>query len=82
MATLSSEFYTVIPHNFGMKNMSNFIIKTRESLKEKMDLVSNLGDIHIAHNLIKGKAKSKAAKPVNPIDEKYDTLNCKIEALK
>jgi poly [ADP-ribose] polymerase 2/3/4 len=33
LAHLSSKFYTYIPHNFSMKHMSNFTIKTREILK-------------------------------------------------
>jgi len=33
LADLSSKFYTYIPHNFSMKHMSNFTIKTHEILK-------------------------------------------------
>jgi poly [ADP-ribose] polymerase len=36
---LSNMFYTHIPHNFGMKHMSNFIINSHEKLKEKLDLI-------------------------------------------
>lgn len=39
LADLSSQFYTNIPHNFGMKNMSLFIINSIEKLKEKLDLI-------------------------------------------
>ncbi len=42
---LSSEFYTNIPHNFGMKHMSHFTINNKEKLKEKLDLITNLVDI-------------------------------------
>lgn len=45
---LSDQFYTVIPHNFGFKPMSNFVIASEESLKEKLDLISNLLDINVA----------------------------------
>lgn len=45
MADLSSQFYTNIPHNFGMKHMSHFTINTKEKLKEKLDLITNLVDI-------------------------------------
>ena len=27
---LTSQFYTVIPHNFGRQNMMNFVVKTQE----------------------------------------------------
>ncbi len=33
LADLSSKFYTFIPHNFSMKHMSNFTIKTLEMVK-------------------------------------------------
>ena len=33
LAHLSSKFYTYIPHNFSMKHMTNFTIKTMEMLK-------------------------------------------------
>ena len=45
LSELSSEFYTNIPHNFGMKHMSLFTINTKEKLKEKLDLITNLVDI-------------------------------------
>ena len=45
---LSGRFYTCIPHDFGRQKMSNFVIKTNDTLKEKLDLVQNLADIKIA----------------------------------
>ena len=42
---LSGQFYTNIPHNFGMKKMRLFVIDTNEKLKEKLDLIQNLIDI-------------------------------------
>jgi poly [ADP-ribose] polymerase len=36
---LTNMFYTYIPHNFGFKNMANFVINTIEKLKEKLDLI-------------------------------------------
>jgi poly [ADP-ribose] polymerase 2/3/4 len=33
LSDLSAKFYTYIPHNFGMKHMSNFVIKSKEDLK-------------------------------------------------
>ena len=39
LTDLSSQFYTNIPHNFGFQKMSNFIIRDKETLKEKMDLI-------------------------------------------
>ena len=45
LSSLSSQFYTNIPHNFGMMKMSNFVINNKEKLKEKLDLITNLVDI-------------------------------------
>ena len=75
LADLSSKFYTYIPHNFSMKHMSQFTIKTHEVLKEKLDLIQNLIDIKIAHTIVAEKKKNAGPK-VNPIDENYAKLNC------
>lgn len=48
---LSSQFYTFIPHNFGMAKMSQFIINTPEKVKEKLELIQNLVDIQVAHDI-------------------------------
>ena len=45
LADYSSQFYTNIPHNFGMQKMQTFIIRTMEQVKEKYDLITNLLDI-------------------------------------
>jgi poly [ADP-ribose] polymerase len=76
LAELSSKFYTYIPHNFSMKHMSNFTIKTLEMLKEKIDLIQNLLDIKIAHKIVKAKKEGKKKEETNPLDDKYDALNC------
>lgn len=39
LADLSNEFYRIIPHDFGFKKMSNFIIKTKDDVATKMKLV-------------------------------------------
>jgi poly [ADP-ribose] polymerase len=69
---LSSGFYTQIPHSFGMIRMSNFIIDTKEKLKQKMDLIQNLSDIKIAHKIIKDEQKDRANKSeINSFDSNY-----------
>ena len=81
LADLSSKFYTYIPHNFSMKHMSQFTIKTHEILKQKLDLIQNLIDIKIAHTIVAGKEKKAAGPKINPIDENYSKLNCQIKTL-
>jgi poly [ADP-ribose] polymerase len=81
LADLSSMFYTYIPHNFSMKHMSNFTIKTHEILKEKLDLIQNLIDIKIAHTIVNVETKAAKGPKVNQIDENYSKLNCEVITL-
>lgn len=84
----SSEFYSTIPHNFGRQHMSNFIIKDMDTLKTKMDLVSNLIDVKAGHEIQEKYTEGsdseeilKVKKQPNPLDATYKNLNCKIKAL-
>lgn len=81
----------IIPHDFGRSTPPG--ITTLEKLKTKQDLINVLNDIEIAQNLAEeGKKKAKAAReaeeaidvnalPRNPLDDKYDTLNCDLGVL-
>jgi len=75
---LSSEFFTVIPHDFGFKQMSEFTINGREKLKEKLELVEALSQIEVAQKLLTEELNSKE----NPITKKYEMLNCGLTPLK
>jgi poly [ADP-ribose] polymerase len=37
--TLSNQFYTLIPHDFGFKHMSTFILDNDEKVKEKLKML-------------------------------------------
>ena len=50
-ADYSAKFYMYIPHNFGFKKMSNFIINTKDDLSKKTSLVSDLIDIKTAYKV-------------------------------
>ncbi|PIA61335.1 hypothetical protein AQUCO_00300704v1 [Aquilegia coerulea] len=50
---LSGEFYTVIPHVIGFKNMREFVIDTPSKLKSKLQMVEALGEIELASKLLK-----------------------------
>ena len=67
LTDLSSQFYSNIPHNFGFQKMSNFIIKDSETLKAKMDLIQNLIDIQVAHNIVEKNIKEDG----NILDKNY-----------
>lgn len=77
---LSGQFYTQIPHNFGMKNMRLFTIRTLDDLKEKVDLIQNLSDIKIAHQMLK-KQQNIAKQNENIFDENYRKLNCELHTI-
>lgn len=63
LESLSSQFYSFIPHDFNFMHMSNFIINSKEKLKEKLELVQSLSDIQIAAEII------------NEVDEEEDDTN-------
>ena len=79
LSQLSSEFYRYIPHDFKFQNMSQFIINTKEKLKEKQDLVDSLSDIRITAEIT--DAVDKNGEDSHELDLKYKKLNCKIEPL-
>ena len=63
LSSLSGDFYTIIPHDFGFKKLRNFIISDKDTLKEKLELVESLRDIRVT------------AEIVNQVDEDTDDAN-------
>ena len=74
--TLSSKFYSLIPHDFGFQHMSQFIINTTEKLKEKIQMLESLTDMKIATNILENSDTS-----LNPADEHYLKLKCGISPI-
>lgn len=84
LTQLSGEFYTMIPHNFGMQKMSNFVIDTLDKMRDKFYLVQNLIAIQDAHQMMKKdeKPKSKVQTTLpNPIDKNFAQLNIDMQTL-
>lgn len=79
LGRLSSEFYRCIPHDFGFKHMSNFIINSKDKLKEKLELVQALGDIQIAAEII--NKCDEEDDDTNELDARYKKMKCSIEVL-
>ena len=82
LATLSSRFYTLIPHAFGRRVPP--IIHTQEMLQKKMDMLNVLSDIEMALGMEKKtetKKSSSSALPPNPLDQKYKTLKADLEPI-
>ncbi|XP_064640278.1 poly [ADP-ribose] polymerase 2-like [Lineus longissimus] len=69
------EFYTRIPHDFGMKRPP--VIRTKVDLKAKIALLEALGDIEIAMKLLKKDLGSDE----NPVDAHYKSLECEMKPL-
>jgi len=71
LTDLSSRFYTLVPHNFGMKRPP--IIDNEELLKEKLQMVEALSEIEIATTIMKGTR--------NKVEEEYKKLKTEIKPL-
>ncbi|XP_072271306.1 poly [ADP-ribose] polymerase 2 isoform X1 [Pyxicephalus adspersus] len=70
-----NEFYTRIPHDFGLKTPP--LIRTIEELALKVRLLEALGDIQIAVKL----ASMDLGSHEHPLDRQYRQLHCSLEPL-
>lgn len=68
LEALSSRFYTVIPHACGMRAPP--VIVNETLLNNKFDLVTMLGDIHIAQTL----QTTGGSTSLHPVDRQYAQL--------
>jgi poly [ADP-ribose] polymerase len=50
--SLSSQFYSLIPHDFGFQKMINFILDTEEKVKQKLDMLAAISDMKITTKLL------------------------------
>ena len=71
---LSNNFYTRIPHDFGMKVPP--VINTQQQLREKMKLLEVLEEVEVAVSILNQKSEID-----NPIDRHYDQLDCLLKPL-
>ncbi|KAK8793308.1 hypothetical protein WA158_004667 [Blastocystis sp. Blastoise] len=74
---LSSEFYTLIPHNFGRRHMSAFRLDTLIALQKKIDLLSCLSNLK-QYSVIE---KKNVASTEDPLTVKYNNLRCSLTPL-
>ncbi|XP_050442642.1 poly [ADP-ribose] polymerase [Adelges cooleyi] len=73
----TNRFYTLIPHDFGIKNPP--LINTKEILNEKLEIITNLMEIEIAYNMMDDKCSKDST--LHPLDSHYLKLNSVIEVL-
>ena len=69
----SNRFYTLIPHDFGMKKPPP--LNTEEVIKLKTMMVDNLLEIEVAYSLL----KENREKSENAIDIHYQKLKTNLE---
>ncbi|KAI9918916.1 hypothetical protein PsorP6_011479 [Peronosclerospora sorghi] len=82
LKTLSSDFYTLIPHDFGRTLPP--LIDSMDEVKLKIDLLEVLANIEISQQLEKEKnknAKKKVGVRLNSLDAQYHLLNVHMEPL-
>ncbi|KAG5592204.1 hypothetical protein H5410_042718 [Solanum commersonii] len=71
---LSSQFYTVIPHDFGFQKMCEFVIDTPPKLKRKIEMVEALAEIEVTTKLLEDNTDIQE----DPLYYQYEQLGCKL----
>ena len=74
---MSNEFFTNIPHDFGMKELP--VISHVGVVRQKVRLLERLLDLNTNHKLLINSMEMLAEK--NPADVYYKILNCHLNAM-
>uniref|UniRef100_A0A8R1HPN0 Poly [ADP-ribose] polymerase n=1 Tax=Caenorhabditis japonica TaxID=281687 RepID=A0A8R1HPN0_CAEJA len=77
---VTNKFYTLIPHNFGMKVPEP--IDSLHKIKEKNNMLTSLLDIKYAYDQICGSKPSKGIVGRDPVDVNYEKLKCIMTGLR
>ncbi|XP_020642204.3 poly [ADP-ribose] polymerase 1 [Pogona vitticeps] len=73
---LSNRFYTLIPHDFGMKKPP--LLNNLDYIKSKVEMLDNLLDIEVAYSLLRSGGQDGDK---DPIDVNYEKLKTDIKVL-
>lgn len=73
---LSNRFYTLIPHDFGMKKPP--LLNNIEYIQAKVQMLDNLLDIEVAYSLLRGGTEDSEK---DPIDVKYEKIKTEIKVV-
>ncbi|KAL4124192.1 hypothetical protein PRIC2_010031 [Phytophthora ramorum] len=79
LKALSSEFYSLIPHDFGRSLPP--VIANMADLKLKLELLEVLSNLEISQMLQKQEAEKPTGPAVHPLDTHYNMLNTNMEPL-
>ncbi|XP_030854208.1 poly [ADP-ribose] polymerase 1 [Strongylocentrotus purpuratus] len=71
----SNQFYTLIPHNFGLKSIP--LLDSLDIIQAKTQMLDSLLDIEIAYSMLKETGEAG----VDPIDVHYQKLKCPMEVV-
>ncbi|KAM7298231.1 poly [ADP-ribose] polymerase 1 [Ixodes scapularis] len=72
----SNRFYTLIPHDFGMRKPT--ILNNDELIKQKIGMVDSLLEIEVAYSMLKAEATETGT---HPVDFHYSQLKAGIEVV-
>ncbi|ETE69570.1 Poly [ADP-ribose] polymerase 1 [Ophiophagus hannah] len=73
---LSNRFYTLIPHDFGMKKPP--LLNNLDYIKTKVEMLDNLLDIEVAYSLLRSGSQDGDK---DPIDVNYEKLKTNIQVV-
>ncbi|KAG8123340.1 putative Poly [ADP-ribose] polymerase protein [Naja naja] len=73
---LSNRFYTLIPHDFGMKKPP--LLNNLDYIKTKVEMLDNLLDIEVAYSLLRSGGQDGDK---DPIDVNYEKLKTNIQVV-
>ncbi|XP_020837799.1 poly [ADP-ribose] polymerase 1 isoform X1 [Phascolarctos cinereus] len=73
---LSNRFYTLIPHDFGMKKPP--LLNNIDCVQAKVEMLDNLLDIEVAYSLLRGGSEDGSK---DPIDVNYEKLKTDIKVV-
>ncbi|XP_037073152.1 poly [ADP-ribose] polymerase 1-like [Pollicipes pollicipes] len=75
----SNRFFTLIPHDFGMKKPP--LLDNLKIIQDKVDMVSSLMEIELAFNILKSADADAAQTEEDPLDVHYRKLKANIDVL-
>lgn len=72
----SNRFYTLIPHDFGLKKPP--LLDNDAIIKSKLEMLESLLEIEVAYTLLK---EAKGTQDIDPVTQHYNQLKTDIEVL-
>ena len=69
---LSSKYYTLIPHNFGMYHMSNFTINTLDKVQKEYELLESIKNIKVVSGVLHPNISNNLDNKKISLKEKLD----------